>query len=137
MIAKLRPILKRIAAESEQNSRKRLCYNTNLRWSAIRTGTTISDSADRGSKPHELSWIKALMEKSDLLGLAMFEVLLRRRGRIRWQWLVCDRGGRIIMRGGGFPAGSQIQSQASPVSAAPDHPQGQFLTQPGARASLC
>ena len=55
--------------ESEQNSRKRGHYDTNLRWSAIRTGTTISDSADRGSKPHELSWIKALTEKSDYLAL--------------------------------------------------------------------
>ena len=39
------------------------------------------------------------MEKSDLLGLAMFEVLLRRRGRTRWQWQVCDRTGKIIMQG--------------------------------------
>jgi len=114
MIAKLRPILKRIAAESEQNSRKRLCYNTNLRCSAIRTGTTISDSADRGSKPHELSWIKALMEKSDLLGLAMFEVLLRRRGRTRWQWQVCDRTGKIIMQGweGSRPAAKYSAERA-------------------------
>jgi hypothetical protein len=99
MIAKLRPILKRIAAESEQNSRKCLHYNANLRCSAIRAGTTISDSADGGSEPHELSWIKALTEKSDLLGPAMFEVLLRRRGRTRWQWQVCDRAGKIIMQG--------------------------------------
>ena len=32
------------------------------------------------------------MEESDLLEPAMFEVLLRRRGRTRWQWQVCDQG---------------------------------------------
>jgi len=29
----------------------------------------------------------------------MFEVLLRRRGRTRWQWQVRDRAGKIIMQG--------------------------------------
>lgn len=29
----------------------------------------------------------------------MFEVVLRRRGRTRWQWQVCDRAGRVIMQG--------------------------------------
>jgi hypothetical protein len=29
----------------------------------------------------------------------MFEVVLRRRGRTRWQWQVCDRTGKMIMQG--------------------------------------
>jgi hypothetical protein len=29
----------------------------------------------------------------------MFEVTLRKRGRTRWEWRVCDTAGREIMRG--------------------------------------
>jgi hypothetical protein len=29
----------------------------------------------------------------------MFEVILRKRGRTRWEWRVCDSTGREIMRG--------------------------------------
>jgi len=29
----------------------------------------------------------------------MFEVVLTKRGRARWEWQVCDRAGRIVMHG--------------------------------------
>jgi hypothetical protein len=29
----------------------------------------------------------------------MFEVVLMKRGRARWEWQVCDRDGRTIMGG--------------------------------------
>jgi hypothetical protein len=29
----------------------------------------------------------------------MFEVILNKRGRSRWEWQVCDRNGRAIMCG--------------------------------------
>jgi hypothetical protein len=40
-----------------------------------------------------------MLQKSVQFAPAMFEVVLRRRGRTRWQWQVCDRAGRVIMQG--------------------------------------
>ena len=40
-----------------------------------------------------------MLQKSVQVAPAMFEVLLRRRGRTRWQWQVCDRAGKAIMQG--------------------------------------
>ena len=47
----------------------------------------------------DLRWIKGMLQKSVQFAPAMFEVVLRRRGRTRWQWQVCDRAGRLIMQG--------------------------------------
>jgi len=46
-----------------------------------------------------LIWIKAMLQKIADRAPAMFEVVLRRRGRTRWQWQVCDRAGKVIMDG--------------------------------------
>jgi hypothetical protein len=40
-----------------------------------------------------------MLQKSVQFAPAMFEVVLRRRGRTRWQWQVCDRTSRVIMQG--------------------------------------
>jgi hypothetical protein len=39
------------------------------------------------------------LQKSVQFAPAMFEVVLKRRGRTRWQWQVCDRAGKAIMQG--------------------------------------
>ena len=75
------------------------------------------------------------MEKSDLLGLAMFEVLLRRRGRTRWQWQVCDRTGKIIMQGWEDPRPAAKYRAERALFLLLLSTAG--LTQHGARASLC
>ena len=40
-----------------------------------------------------------MLQKSVQFAPAMFEVVLRKRGRTRWQWQVCDRAGKMIMQG--------------------------------------
>ena len=40
-----------------------------------------------------------MLQKFADLASAMFEVVLRKRGRTRWQWRVCDRAGKVIMEG--------------------------------------
>jgi hypothetical protein len=40
-----------------------------------------------------------MLQKSVQFAPAMFEMMLRRRGRTRWQWQVCDRAGKVIMQG--------------------------------------
>jgi hypothetical protein len=40
-----------------------------------------------------------MLQKSVQFAPAMFEVVLRRRGRSRWQWQVCNRAGKMIMQG--------------------------------------
>ena len=40
-----------------------------------------------------------MLQKFADLASAMFEVALRKRGRTRWQWQVCDRAGKVIMQG--------------------------------------
>ena len=44
-------------------------------------------------------WIRDMLQKFADLASAMFEVVLRKRGRTRWQWQVCDRAGKVIMEG--------------------------------------
>jgi hypothetical protein len=40
-----------------------------------------------------------MLQKSVQFAPAMFEMVLRRRGRTRCQWQVCDRAGKVIMQG--------------------------------------
>ena len=40
-----------------------------------------------------------MLQKSVQFAPAMFEMVLKRRGRGRWQWQVCDRTGKAIMQG--------------------------------------
>jgi hypothetical protein len=40
-----------------------------------------------------------MLDKIADLAPAMFEVMLKKRGRTRWQWQVCDRAGKVIMQG--------------------------------------
>jgi hypothetical protein len=40
-----------------------------------------------------------MLQKSVQFVPAMFEMVLKRRGRSRWQWQVCDRAGKVIMQG--------------------------------------
>ena len=40
-----------------------------------------------------------MLQKSVQFAPAMFEVVLKRRGRTRWQWQVCNRAGKVIMQG--------------------------------------
>ena len=40
-----------------------------------------------------------MLQKIADLAPAIFEVVLRRRGRTRWQWQVHDRAGKVIMDG--------------------------------------
>ena len=42
--------------------------------------------------------LEALVSRSERTH-AMFEVTLRKRGRTRWEWRVCDSTGREIMQG--------------------------------------
>lgn len=40
-----------------------------------------------------------MLQKSVQFAPAMFEMVLKRRGRSRWQWQVRDRAGKAIMQG--------------------------------------
>ena len=40
-----------------------------------------------------------MLQKSVQFPPAMFEVVLRRRGRSRWQWQVLNRAGKMMLQG--------------------------------------
>ena len=58
------------------------------------------DRAGSGAKARPvLRWINGMLQKSVQFAPAMFDVVLKRRGRSRWQWQVFDRAGKMIMQG--------------------------------------